>query len=241
MDRYVNARFSPYSHPTRPNAWQVVEQALDLWKCHMALADQTPPMASGQGVGMQPGGKRVKRTLAPTPKAYAGCTVGAVTRQLELDAILTDLQDGTAPDLGACWNVVSRRMVRYCPVHPLLPDRAMAAWPAEEQQLCAQVCASLYRVRQSPIRTPGSPAAPTWAAVWTRTGRPSPSATASGPSPPCVLELRPGGTWKTPYPFEVCAFNLVAQGYLTGEVGAAIVDGMDAAQRAGETTDYRVA
>ena len=244
VDRYVEARFSPNNHPSVVYE-SVVQKAPDLWKCHMALTDPELPMASSGGGWVEPGGVRVRWDLrAPVPKAYAGRTVGAVTRQLELDAVLTSLQSGEAEYLGACWGVVARRMVRYRPVHPLLPERANTPWPAEEQQLCAQICASLYRVRDSPNRAD-------WFTRGTDLGR-----CIDQRGPETLTDRNRGkafatlqvpwnhnrdGTWKKPYPFEVCAFNLVAQDYLTNGEADVIVDGMPAPRWSGETIDYRAA
>lgn len=243
VDRYVQARFSPHTHPNYAYT-RVIEMAPDLWKCHMALTDTELPMASSQGTGFIEGAQRIKwDLLAPVPKAYAGRTVGAVTRQLELDAILLGMNDGSTGDLGACWGVVARRLVRYKPVHPLLPEREMEAWPSEEQQLCAQVCASLYRVRESPNRD-------NWYTRGSDLGR---CIDRAGPDSLTQRNRRRAfaalrmpwnfsrdDTWTEPYPFEICAFNLVAQNYLSGELGEVIIDGLPAPEWAGETIDYRV-
>lgn len=243
VDRYIASRFSPLTHPDLDQN-RVIEGAPDLWKCHMVLTDPTLPMAASRGAGFIEGAQRIKwDLLAPVPKAYASRTVGAVTRQLELDAILSGLSDGANGDLGACWSVVARRLVRYQPVHPLLPEREMQSWPSEEQQLCAQVCAALYRVQDSPHRD-------RWFTKGSDLGR---CIDRSGPKTLTQRNRRRAfaalkvpwnnardNTWTEPYPFEICAFNLVAQDYLSGDAGEVIIDGLAAPEWAGETTDYRV-
>ncbi len=241
VDRYVMARYSPFNHPSEAYE-QVVQGASDLWKCHMALADPKLPMPMAGGTGYIDGSVSVRWDLtAPVPSSYPDRSAGAVTRQLELDAVLSDLEGG-GPDLGACWPVVARRLVRYRPVHPLLPEREVLPWPSEEQQLCAQVCAVLYRVRQSPHRDDWYTRGTDLGRCVDRRGPDSLTRSASGAAF-SALRLPWNFTrdkqWEEPYPFEICAFNLVAEDYLSGDIGEVISDGTPAPRWAGETIDYR--
>ena len=54
-----------------------------------------------------------------------------------------------AKELGSCWNVLSQKMSKYTPVHPLLAELDAEGWPSPEQQLCGQICASHFRFQKT--------------------------------------------------------------------------------------------
>lgn len=135
VSRYERARFGTDegrdedSHPD------------DLWKCHIGLAQKDK------------GGTNFVRTSwdlkLPIPVNY-NLSGSGVKEQIVLDAGLRVLSEkGTqAKELGECWAVLSEKLARYKPVHPLITDLDSAGWPSEEQQLCGQVCASYFRFQQ---------------------------------------------------------------------------------------------
>ena len=135
LSRYERARFGADegkdedSHPD------------DLWTCHIGLSQKDT------------GGTSFVRTSwdlkLPIPINY-NLSGSGVKEQLALDAGLRVLAEkGTkSKELGECWTVLSTKLARYKPVHPLIADLDAAGWPSEEQQLCGQICASYFRFSQ---------------------------------------------------------------------------------------------
>lgn len=131
--------------------------------------------------------------------------------QLRLDAALLAFRDKELekrPDDAICWEVVEQLIAGYTPVHPLAGS-VDQAWPSSEQQLCGQVCAGRYRLAPAPdawvtphddVRTCVSTEVAGASAGLDRLGLP--------------WNRTPEGQWVTPQPGEVCAFHLIAQGYL---------------------------
>jgi len=117
IDRYVTARFGPL---------QGAQPALPaLWECHLGLDGKI---------------KRERKLVLgewqipiPVPPRYRPSGAG-VFSQLQLDATLLKLREGTSVD--KCWDVVSKKLASYAPVHPLLEPLADDGWPSPEQQLC---------------------------------------------------------------------------------------------------------
>ncbi len=223
LARYVSSRFGLGGET--PNT--KVSTDVALWQCHLTLTGAIP-----SGVG------RAVPTLwdltLPVPATYSQS--GGVQRQLQLDAALGAFEQGL--DAGICWEVVRKRLISYSPVHPLLASLDPEGWPSEEQQLCGQVCATVFRVATSLSEetwvTPDADLAMCYdndpPVEGARLGRGS------------FDELRvpwhglPATGWRTPSAAQVCAFNLVAQNYFPAGDEGFLVGGKSPVQWAGETT-----
>lgn len=193
---YLAARFDDPDDPDDPRERDAVSEP--LWRCHVQLT------GGATGHPAPPSEVKVRWGLpAPMPTAYGH---GTVSSQLQLDAILTSLRVD-AQDLGPCWRVIDQTLTRYQPVHPLLGKVEPDGWPSEAQRVCGQVCAVAYSVRGASIRFSGR-----W---WTRDQDLSQCV---GGGVPMADALR------VPWPedavqdsTEICAFNLIAQGFVGGE------------------------
>ena len=148
IDRYNYARFGNPLLPTRGN------RSESLWQCHGDLTADPSGQLNTKFVST------MWDLSVPVPGAYRIEGAGVKT-QISLDAALRSFSEGgsSAQDAGACWRVISRRLSKYQPVHPLLAELDPAGWPSVEQQLCGQVCATRYRVASSAMAeewvTPG--------------------------------------------------------------------------------------
>ncbi len=188
---------------------------LGVWGCHAALS------------GRERASVLVDWDLGlPVPGSY---DQGGTGSQLVLDAGLRRLRAGM--DAGPCWRLLSDALALYTPAHPLLSEPSLTGWPSAEQQICGQVCATRYRIAapgQSPL-TLGTdlsicldPSAP------------------SSPQGGGLDRLRlpwNGGEregWTAPADEQICAFNLIAQGYLDEGEPALLADGAASAAWAGE-------
>ena len=214
VSRYERARFGSdeaYDEKSKPS---------NLWKCHVDLA--TPTRKKSVNVG-------TKWDLSlPVPTKY-NVGSGSVLNQLRLDAGLTALSEtpSVSQQLGSCWSVVSKRLARYEPVHPILTDLDPQGWPSEEQQVCGQVCASYFRFKKIGGRIDSE-----WI---TRKQdidfcmmRDEPGDFTSQPKGRLDRLLLPWNyntkdEWLQPSYEEICAFNLIAQsyfpeGYLIGDI-----------------------
>ncbi len=224
LARYVNARFGLGGEIQNPK----VKTDAPLWQCHLTL-NGVMPMSTGRAVST-----RWDLTL-PVPSTYS-LNGGGVQRQLQLDAALLSFEEGL--NAGVCWEVVRKRIIGYEPVHPLLADLDPEGWPSEEQQLCGQVCATIFRVATTPEEE-------RWVTrdldlAMCYDNDPPIEGVSSGRG--SFDELRvpwhglPATGWRTPEASQVCAFNLVAQNYFPeGEAGF-LVGGKSPVQWAGETT-----
>ena len=229
IDAYTAARYGAGDRsPSEP-----------LWACHETLSGRGRPA---------PGPARAWWDLTvPELSAYT-VDHGAIQSQLVLDASLRAFSEGTSA--GQCWGVVNQRLARYTPVHPLLGSALTETWPSEEQQLCGQICAASFRVRQR-----GSDG------VW---------ATPGADLGLCMMRAAPEGSpdfgrgtldrlrlpwnegarvtgergrgrgpatsrWQEPDAAEICAFNLVAQGYFPPELGSVLVEDLAPPLWAGST------
>ena len=136
LSRYERARFGTereQDEDSKPDK---------MWDCHIGLSGK-----STVGVTKQ----RIKWDLSlPLPKKYNLSGAG-VRHQLLLDAGLQVLAEKgpEAKDLGSCWNVLSEKMSKYTPVHPLLTSLDDGGWPSPEQQLCGQICAAHFRFKKT--------------------------------------------------------------------------------------------
>lgn len=106
----------------------------DPWSCHLALSGLAPALLPVSAAGEWD-------VPVPVPRRYG---TGAVASQLVLDAALSQL-DAEGADFGPCWAIVAETLEPYTPVHPLLADPGLD-WPNPGQQVCGQVCAARYRV-----------------------------------------------------------------------------------------------
>ena len=175
----------------------------------------------------------------PVPTKY-NVGAGGVLNQMRLDAGLTALTDtpSVGQRLGSCWSVVSKRLARYEPVHPILTDLDPQGWPSEEQQICGQVCASYFRFKKIGGRVDSE-----WI---TRKQdidfcmmRDEPGSFTSQPKGRLDRLLLPWNyntkdEWLQPSYEEICAFNLIAQsyfpeGYLIGDIAPPVWAGSTSA------------
>jgi hypothetical protein len=222
IERYTRARFGE-------GRFLRAQNAPPLWECHLNL----------DGELQDPDMPRFVETTwdltVPVPLRY-GHAEARVTSQLVLDAALTAFEeDGTGP--LTCWRVVDRRLARYTQAHPLLgaPEEG---WPSVEQQLCGQVCAGRYRVRelddQRPWVTPDTDLA------LCTTAEPPPTEEgileSIGEGQLDLLRLPWSGDrgWVPPGPDGICAFNLVAQSYFADAPEPILVDDSEPRVWAGE-------
>jgi hypothetical protein len=224
--QYETARFEDYpekisyaSKSNTPILHAKTATPKNLWQCHNMLGYRQKLETKDISVDWD--------LRLPVPQNYNINGAGVET-QLQLDAGLRALQlDPTVSErLGACWDVVSKRLQKYNPVHPLLSDPDENMWVTTEQQLCAQVCASLYRFNK-----PNPEKRKSWVTKKNdlrrciHDGPPR-----NAPSGAKVLDrlLLPWNDsinqeWILAKDEHVCAFNLVAQGYfpegmLVGEI-----------------------
>lgn len=210
--RYVHARFGPVASAGAPG-----EAPTDLWACYGDLV-------AGRGAGATPVGWD---EVLPRPARFGG---GLVARQLQLEAGLRALADGGL-DAGPCWRVAARALETWPMAHPLVAEVG-DGWPAEDQQLCGQVCATAMGLRRptgGPWLTPRADLA---ACVDAR-----PPAGAAGPGVFDPLRLPWNGVPRVkPRVEDVCAFHLVAQGWIGAAAGPVLVDALPPPLWAGEAT-----
>lgn len=233
LSRYVGTRFALDQDHTPVSLARAVEQADASWQCHVALEDPRLDVG-GVGSGRSPV-PRVWDLVLPVPATYTLNGRHTVRYQLLLDSGLRWLR--ARGDAGVCWDVVLSRLGDYSPVHPLLPERAVETWPSDEQQLCGQVCAAWYRVARSPN-------AGRWVTPGSDLDRCVDNRDMTG--------IQSGGTgrldalqlpwnddrnqeWTVPAAAELCAFNLLAQGWLAGGPMPLPIDGTAPQRWAGES------
>lgn len=186
LDRYFASRFVDG------------EVSGNLWVCHEALDRGVPARTERPWLDVP----------VPRPDRYRA--TGLVRTQLQLDAAL--LGYGQGADLGPCWSVLAELLTRYEPVHPLLAPPEEGTWPSPEQRLCGQICAARYRLRSTP-------AAERWhtpdADVELCTDGSGPTVASAGME---ALRLPWNGTasdgWQPASAPDICAFHVLAQGYL---------------------------
>lgn len=174
------------------------------WACHRELA-QGIPGASQTALGAW-------EVPVGLPSSYR-VRSGIVSQQLAFDAALQQLD--AAPDsLGRCWPIVKDLSLSYPRVHPLLgpPEQP---WPSVEQQVCGQACAAAYHLRPLPegatwvtpledLRLCLDGGAPRGDEGLRRLDR-------------LQLPWNPkagDGGWQPARASELCAFHVLAQGYL---------------------------
>lgn len=214
--RYTEARFGASRRPTSTAPWQ----------CHQELTS---------GRRRETGAAPTRWDLsAPLPARYE-VRQGLVRTQLVLDAALRAIAEGA--DAGPCWQVAARDLARYTPVHPLLGPETANKWPSAEQQLCGQICAARYRVRNPARRdewlTPGGDLS----MCLDSTPPDSPPDFGLGHLDRLSLPWNEPerGQWTTPTEDEICAFHLVSQSYFPVEEGGVLADGLAPQLWAGST------
>ena len=193
---------------------RAIRKADSPWRCHVQLSSPRELALRKQWGSVPP----VWDIPVPGAFSYAVSRAGLVRNQLKFDAVLRWLRG--RGDGGVCWNSVLQRVGDYEPVHPLLPERATGAWPSEQQQLCGQVCAASYRVEDPDRRE-----------AWITPGADLAMCMDSALEPPLTnagldrLRLPwnddRDGLWVEPSSAELCAFNLLAQGWFA-ERGAVL-------------------
>ncbi len=235
IERYTDARFATVARPElSPRA--VVAKAEPTWRCHMGLTTGPVPLLAANGDREAPTSAPLSPwdLTLPIPRRYHLPGESSVRDQLLLDAGLNWLR--ARGDAGVCWRVVQARLNDYTPVHPLFSARAVESWPSEEQQLCGQICAGWFRVADPDRRTEWL--TPDRDLARCVDGRPLKSAPAHGGAGFDALRLPWNadrrGEWVPPSASEICAFNLVAQGWLTGGPVPLPVDGAAPQRWAGE-------
>jgi hypothetical protein len=132
VHRYAQARFGSEGMGGAPEVWQCHEKLSagePSYNRRMVLWSQYAPEISGSGYDTD--GNR------------------AVKNQLNFDAIFRDIDENNNTAPGVCWELIEKKAVVYQPVHPLLGELDEGSWVSPEQQLCAQVCASRYNVKNS--------------------------------------------------------------------------------------------
>ena len=156
----------------------------------------------------------------PVPHNY-NLNGSGVINQLVLDSGLFALSEkpDSAEKMGACWKVISERLARYEPVHPILTDLDAGAWPSQEQQLCGQVCAAHFRLQKMNKVTSQNWVTPLQDLDNCLLVKEPTSKMYQNPKGRIDRLLLPwnynrDGDWIEPSYGQVCAFNLVAQGYL---------------------------
>ncbi|MEC8380307.1 MAG: hypothetical protein VXZ96_08295 [Myxococcota bacterium] len=206
LSQYERARFGTddgHDEDSKPDK---------LWRCHIDLSRRDPPE------------KKLVTTYwdlsLPVPSNYNIGGAG-VMRQIALDAGLRVFAEGNATaakDLGPCWDVVSKQLSRYEPVHPILADLEAEGWPTDEQQLCGQVCAAYFRFQRTDSRVSSewkTPKQDLDACIH----RGEPGTFTSNSRGRLDRLLLPwnydrNDQWVTPSYEQICAFNLIAQGYM---------------------------
>lgn len=204
-ERYASARFGPATEGEPPARWG----------CEAELR-------GGEPAGVYDGawGRRVEG-----PRRLVGG--GGWMDQLSLDAAIVGLRGGEGP--GACWTALKGALERYAPVHPLVRPLDAKAWPAEEQQVCGQVCAASMAVAPALAGDAWvTPGADLGRCVTTGAPRATPAA-----ADPLGLPWNAGarGGWVPAHAEDVCAFHLLAQGW----VDSALPEGTTGVAWAGET------
>ena len=235
LSQYETARFGEYPEQIKydrntPILHEKTSTPNTLWQCHNMLGYRQKLETKDIDVFWD--------LTLPVPQNYNVNGAG-VQRQLQLDAGLRALQlDPTVPErLGACWDVVSKRLQKYQPVHPLLSEPDENMWVTSEQQLCAQVCASYYRFEK-----PTPEKRTTWVTKKNdlrrciHDGTPSEAPNGKGVLDKLLLPWNDSinQEWILAKDEHVCAYNMVAQGYfpdgmLVGEIAPPVW--------AGTTTD----
>lgn len=211
VGRYVSARFglSGPAHKTQS----------ELWRCHLALI--------GVGEELKGWARGLWDLVLPVPRVYNVRGAGADS-QLVLDAGMRAFESGL--DAGVCWSVVKRRLTGYTPVHPLLEELDADGWPSVEQRLCGQTCASAFH-----LTTPegGAWLTPKTDLRLCLNDAPPTTPPDFGQDALDTLRMPWNGTsWHSPSAAQICAFNLVAQGYFSADEGPG---GKAPVQWAGET------
>ena len=222
--QYEAARFEPYPEKIKyKNNTPVLHSSTstpnNLWQCHNMLGYRQRLKTKDIAVSWD--------LSLPVPQNY-NINGSGVQRQIQLDAGLRALQldPSIASNLGACWDVVSKRLQKYQPVHPLLSEPDENMWVSSEQQVCAQVCASFYRFAK-----PQAEKRTAWVTRKNDLRRcihdGSPARAPNGRNALDRLLLpwnnTPNEEWVLAKDEHVCAFNLVAQGFfpegmLVGEI-----------------------
>ncbi|MFM2247857.1 MAG: hypothetical protein RL071_3932 [Pseudomonadota bacterium] len=173
------------------------------WACHAALvAGEGEPVLGALGLWEVPVG---------VPQSY-NVRRGAVGQQLAFDAALGFL-DADSNGLGACWRIVKDLTLTYPRVHPLLgpPEQP---WPSVEQQVCGQACAAAYHLR--PLPEGATWVTPLEDLRLCLDGGPPRLDEGNRRLDRLQLPWNPAkdGGWKPARASELCAFHVIAQGYL---------------------------
>ena len=221
LSQYEYARFGTYpqritvKHNT-PVLHQADTQPSSLWQCHNMLG--YPQAIKTEKI-------KVKWDLyLPLPQNY-NINGSGVQKQLQLDAGLIEVQENeeTRSKLGACWDVLSKKLQKYKPVHPLIRNTDDTMWVSVEQQLCTQVCAGYYRFQNLDKEKNK-----TWltqkndlkSCIHYRDPKKSPSGENVLDKLTMPWNHNEAEMWIPPKEEHVCAFNLLAQSYFpNGIVG----------------------
>jgi hypothetical protein len=232
FDRYVAARFSLDQQSSPVSLARAVGKADSTWRCHVAFVDERLAV---EQPARRTSVNRVWDLALPVPRRYDLRGSVAVRDQLLLDAGIKWLRERGSG--GVCWEVVLGRLGDYTPVHPLLPERGEGPWPSAQQQLCGQVCAAWYRVARAPRASEWI--TPNYDLARCVDGRDLAVAPPPGDAGLDALRLPWNSdreaAWTRPSPAEICAFNLLAQGWLEDGPVPLPVDGSAPQRWAGES------
>jgi len=223
--RYTQARFGDEEQRSGR-----LDQTVPLWQCHLDLLGSSGPL------DVEP--RPVSWGLVlEEPELYPGLyrsgrRTPAVRNQLELDAIFTRAQEIST---GYCWTWITDALRTYAPVHPLLRELEEDEWPSSEQQLCGQICATYYQVRDrdgGPWVTPGADLV-----MCMEPKQRSTQALVASSSSLDTLSLPWSGTpgWVRPTNADVCAFHLIAQEWFSQGRDGYVGSGQSGKSWAGET------
>ena len=137
LSRYERARFGKDAKEVKNTDKSQPDR---FWQCHIDLSKKEAKSYSTEQI--------LWDLDFPIPTQYSLSGAGVIN-QLKLDAGLQVLaaKGQGAQQLGGCWQELAEKMSKYKPVHPLLVQLEADSWPTEEQQLCGQVCAAHYRVQ----------------------------------------------------------------------------------------------
>lgn len=220
VKRYADARFGKAPDPNKLDP---------LWQCYQDLETAKNPTSYMSTWSLN----------IPEPHTWS-VQGGGVYSELALDSMLRDIAAGKT--VSTCWKVVANLLSPYQPLHPMLGPPTEGSWPSSEQQLCGQVCAVYYHVREAPASAGWStPVEDLLTCLgpktqdgdqYVRRGAASPSLTRYDEGfdylrmPWNAPFGKDDDTWQTPDRSALCAFNLVAQGYLSSKENPVLIEGM---------------
>jgi len=225
VERYTRARFGE-------GLSLQTDKAPALWTCHLNLIGelQTPDIPSYIQTPWE--------IAVPVALSYDH-SEARVGSQLVLDAGLMAFEEDGLDGL-ICWSVVERRLARYTPAHPLFDAPDPEGWPSPEQQLCGQICAGRYRVKQPDELRPWVTSDQDLARCLNTSPLPEDERILSNLGGGALDQLRlpwnGARGWESPAAAALCAFNMVAQSQFEDDDNPLVAGDLDPRVWAGETS-----